>query len=81
MKSTVMVDHIRVIQHMFKLPKQQRHAVPDIAFTHAVEDGMLKKINAKKNWSQFFYLEILEATKQKVHHICLACGEYLTRIP
>ena len=51
MKSTVMADHIRVIQHMFKFPKQQRHTMSDFAFTHAVEDGILKRINAKKNWS------------------------------
>ena len=40
MKNPIMADHIRVIQNMFKLPKQQRHTVPDIAFTHAVEDGI-----------------------------------------
>ena len=54
--------------------------MPDITFTHAMEDGLLKRINPKKNWSKFFYMEILEAAKQKVHHRYLACGEYLTRI-
>ena len=51
MKSAIMADHIHIIQHIFKLPKQQRHTVPDIAFIHAVDDGMTRKINVKKNWS------------------------------
>ena len=37
MKNPMMADHICVIQNMFKLLKQQRHTVPNIVFTYAVE--------------------------------------------
>lgn len=65
---------------MFKLAKQQRHTVPDIAFTHAVEDGIQRRLNTKKSWTQHFFQEILEAAKQGIHHRYIACAEYLTRI-
>ena len=53
--------------------------MPDIAFTHAVEDVIYRRINARKSWAQYFYSEILEAKKQKLHHKYIACTEYLTR--
>lgn len=80
MKSSAMADQIRVLQHMFKLPKQQRHTMPELAFVHAVDDARMKRINAKKNWRQFFHQEILEAAKQQTHKKYMACGEFLTRI-
>lgn len=81
MKNPVMANHIRVIQNMFKLAKQQRHIVPHLAFTHAVvEDGIHRRLNAKKSWVQYFHAKILESAKQNVHHRYIACTEYLTRL-
>lgn len=80
MKDSVMADQVRVLHHMLKLPKQQRHTVPDLAFVHAVDDARAHRVGAKKNWRQYFHQEIIEATKQKTHQKYLECGEYLTRI-
>ena len=54
--------------------------MPDVAFTHAVEDGFQRRLNAKKSWAHHFFQEILEAAKQGIHHRYIAFAEYLTRI-
>lgn len=40
----------------------------------------MQRLNAKRNWRQYFHQKIIEAAKPKTHECYLACGEYLTRI-